>query len=34
MVPGAVFGAMAGIYYWMPKFTGRMYSHTLAKFHF
>jgi cytochrome c oxidase subunit 1 len=34
IVPGAVFGAIAGVYYWMPKFTGRMYSQTLAKFHF
>jgi cytochrome c oxidase subunit 1 len=34
IVPGAVFGAIAAVYYWMPKFTGRMYSQTLAKFHF
>lgn len=34
LVPGAVFGVIAAIYYWLPKFTGRMYSQTLAKFHF
>lgn len=34
IVPGAVFSAFAAVYYWMPKFTGRMYSHVLAKFHF
>ncbi|MBP9722880.1 MAG: cytochrome c oxidase subunit I [Gammaproteobacteria bacterium] len=34
LVPGAVFSIIAAIYYWMPKFTGKMYSHTLAKFHF
>jgi heme/copper-type cytochrome/quinol oxidase subunit 1 len=26
LVPGAVFALMAGTYYWLPKWTGRMYS--------
>ena len=25
---------MAGVYYWFPKVTGRMYNETLAKVHF
>jgi cytochrome c oxidase subunit 1 len=28
-----VFGLIAGIYYWYPKMTGRMYHSGLAKFH-
>ena len=28
-----VFGLIAGIYYWYPKMTGRMYNTFLAKFH-
>ena len=31
---GGIFGIMTGIYYWLPKFTGNMYSTTLAKWHF
>ena len=31
LVPGAVFGIMAGIYYWLPKWTGHMYDMKLAK---
>ena len=31
---GSVFTIMAGIYYWFPKMTGRMYSETLGKWHF
>jgi cytochrome c oxidase subunit I len=31
---GAVFSIFAGWYYWFPKFTGYMYSETLAKLHF
>lgn len=34
LVPGAVFGYMSGIYYWLPKWTGRMYNETLGKWHF
>jgi cytochrome c oxidase subunit 1 len=34
LVPGAIFGIMAGIYYWLPKWTGHMYNMTLAKWHF
>jgi len=34
LVPGAVFGIMAGVYYWLPKWTGHMYSMKLAKWHF
>ncbi len=34
LVPGAVFSIIAGVYYWLPKWTGNMYSQTLAKFHF
>jgi cytochrome c oxidase subunit 1 len=34
LVPGAIFGIMAGIYYWLPKWTGHMYNMALAKWHF
>jgi cytochrome c oxidase subunit 1 len=34
LVPGAIFGIMAGVYYWIPKWTGHMYNMTLAKTHF
>ncbi|HTE43232.1 MAG TPA: cbb3-type cytochrome c oxidase subunit I, partial [Steroidobacteraceae bacterium] len=34
LVPGAIFGIMAGVYYWLPKWTGHMYDMTLAKIHF
>jgi cytochrome c oxidase subunit 1 len=34
LVTGAVFGIMAGVYYWLPKFTGHMYDETLGKWHF
>ncbi len=34
LVPGAVFAYMAGIYYWLPKWCGRMYSETLGQWHF
>ncbi len=34
LVPGAVFAIMAGVYYWLPKWTGHMYSMSLAKWHF
>lgn len=31
---GMVFALMAGLYYWFPKFSGRMYNETLGKIHF
>jgi cytochrome c oxidase subunit 1 len=34
MVAGAIFSAYAGLYYWLPKWTGHMYSETLGKWHF
>ena len=34
MVGAAIFGIIAGIYYWMPRMTGRMYSEKLGKVHF
>ena len=34
LVPGAVFGIMAGVYYWLPKWTGHMYNEKLGKLHF
>ena len=34
LVPGAVFGMVAGIYYWLPKWTGVMYDEMLGKLHF
>lgn len=34
LVPGAVFALQAGVYYWLPKWCGRMYNETLGKWHF
>jgi cytochrome c oxidase subunit 1 len=34
MVAGALFSAYAGLYYWLPKWTGHMYNETLGKWHF
>ncbi len=31
---GSVLGMFAGIYYWLPKWTGHMYDETLGKWHF
>ena len=31
---GSVFGVFAGMYYWYPRFTGRMMSERLGKWHF
>jgi cytochrome c oxidase subunit I len=31
---GTVFGIFAGLYYWFPKMTGRMYNERLAQWHF
>ena len=34
LVPGAIFALNAAIYYWLPKWTGKMYNETLGKWHF
>ncbi|HZX70649.1 MAG TPA: cytochrome c oxidase subunit I [Rhodanobacter sp.] len=34
LVTGALFGIMAGTYYWLPKWTGQMYSEFWGKVHF
>ena len=34
LVPGAIFAIIAATYYWLPKWTGHMYSETLGKTHF
>ncbi|RLV59258.1 cytochrome c oxidase subunit I [Parashewanella curva] len=34
LVTGAVFAIMAAAYYWLPKWTGHMYSFKLANWHF
>jgi cytochrome c oxidase subunit 1 len=34
LVTGAVFAIIAAIYFWLPKWTGRMYSERLGKLHF
>jgi cytochrome c oxidase subunit 1 len=34
MVAGAMFSAFAGIYFWLPKWTGKMYDETLGQWHF
>src|SRR5712664_782823 len=34
MVGGSIMGLIAGLYYWFPKFTGRMYNETVARIHF
>ncbi len=34
LVPGAVFSIIAAIYYWIPKWTGRMYNEAAGKWHF
>ncbi|MBI2318953.1 MAG: cbb3-type cytochrome c oxidase subunit I, partial [Betaproteobacteria bacterium] len=34
MVAGALFAAFAGVYFWLPKWTGRMYDERLGKAHF
>lgn len=34
LVPGALFTIIAGIYYWLPKWTGHYYNETLGKWHF
>jgi cytochrome c oxidase subunit 1 len=34
MVAGALFSAFAAVYFWLPKWTGKMYNETLGKWHF
>jgi len=34
LVTGAIFAIQAGVYYWIPKWTGNMYNETLGKWHF
>jgi cytochrome c oxidase subunit 1 len=34
MVAGSLFSLFAATYYWLPKWTGRMYDETLARWHF
>jgi cytochrome c oxidase subunit 1 len=34
LVPGAIFAIIAAVYYWLPKWCGRMYNETLGKWHF
>jgi cytochrome c oxidase subunit I+III len=34
MVGAAIFGIIAGIYYWLPRMTGKMYNEKLGQLHF
>lgn len=34
LVTGALFTIFAGVYYWLPKWTGHYYNETLGKIHF
>jgi cytochrome c oxidase subunit 1 len=34
LVAGSLFALFAGVYYWLPKWTGHMYNETLGKAHF
>lgn len=34
LVTGALFTIIAGVYYWLPKWTGHYYNETLGKIHF
>src|SRR5450631_698454 len=34
MVAGSLFAFFGGIYYWLPKWCGRMYNETMGKWHF
>ena len=34
LVPGAIFSITAGVYYWLPKWCGKMYNETMGKLQF
>ncbi|MGH8620313.1 MAG: cytochrome c oxidase subunit I [Burkholderiales bacterium] len=34
LVAGSLFALFAGVYFWLPKWTGHMYDETLGKLHF
>ena len=34
MVGATIFGLFAGVYYWIPRMTGRMYNEKIGKIHF
>ena len=34
LVPGSIFAIIAAVYYWLPKWTGHMYSEFWGKLHF
>ncbi len=34
LIPTVIFGGMAAIYFWFPKFTGKMMNETLGRIHF
>ena len=34
LVTGAIFALMAGVYFWLPKWTGHMYDEKLGQLHF
>jgi len=34
LFPGAIFGTTAAVYYWLPKWTGKMYNEKVGKIHF
>ena len=34
LIPGSIYALMAGVYFWIPKWTGYMYNETLGKWHF
>lgn len=34
LIPDVFFGGLAAIYFWYPKFVGKMYNETLGKIHF
>src|SRR5210317_1489362 len=34
LVPGALFSIIAAVYFWFPKWTGKMYDEKLGKLHF